>query len=57
MNKINIVIPMLGLGQRFKDNTDVPKPLIEVDGKTLIEHSIESLNIKGKYIFIILILA
>lgn len=52
MNKINIVIPMLGLGQRFKDNTDVPKPLIEVDGKTLIEHSIESLNIKGKYIFI-----
>jgi choline kinase len=37
---------MLGLGQRFKDQTNVPKPLIQVDGKTLIEHAIESLNIK-----------
>ena len=52
MNNINIIIPMLGLGQRFKNETQIPKPLIEVNGKTLIEHSIESLNIQGRYIFI-----
>jgi NDP-sugar pyrophosphorylase family protein len=52
VSKINIIIPLLGLGQRFKDQTNVPKPLIQVDEKTLIEHAIESLNIKGRYIFI-----
>lgn len=50
---MNIVIPMAGLGTRFSQEGFVlPKPLIEINGKTLIEHSIESLNIKGKYIFI-----
>lgn len=50
---INIVIPMAGLGHRFKKNGIItPKPLIMVNGKTLIEHSVESLGIDGKYIFI-----
>jgi len=44
---------MAGLGTRFKqEGFDLPKPLIEVNEKTLIEHSIESLGIEGKYIFI-----
>jgi dTDP-glucose pyrophosphorylase len=50
---INIIIPMAGLGTRFsKNGIKIPKPLIEVDGKTLIEHSVESLGISGRYIFI-----
>jgi hypothetical protein len=44
---------MAGLGTRFKqEGFSDEKPLIEVNGKTLIEHSIESLNLQGKYIFI-----
>ena len=50
---INIIIPMAGLGSRFsKNGIKTPKPLIRVDGKTLIEHSVESLGIDGRYIFI-----
>jgi len=50
---MNILIPLAGEGSRFKDiGMDIPKPLINVNGKTLIEHSIESLNIDGHYIFI-----
>jgi NDP-sugar pyrophosphorylase family protein len=50
---MNIIIPMAGLGSRFsKNGIKTPKPLIEVDGKTLIEHSVESLGIPGRYIFI-----
>jgi dTDP-glucose pyrophosphorylase len=53
MKNINIVIPMAGLGSRFSNNgISVPKPLIKINGKTLIEHSVESLGIKGKYIFV-----
>lgn len=44
---------MAGLGTRFaEEGFSLPKPLIEVNGKTLIEHSVESLNINGNYIFI-----
>lgn len=44
---------MAGLGSRFKsEGFDLPKPLIKVNGKTLIEHSIDSLNIEGRFIFI-----
>lgn len=50
---MNIVIPMAGLGTRFKnEGFDLPKPIIEVNGKTLIEHSVSTLGIEGKYIFI-----
>jgi dTDP-glucose pyrophosphorylase len=50
---MNIVIPMAGLGSRFKNvGIDTPKPLIEVAGKYLVEHAISSLGITGKYIFI-----
>lgn len=51
---MNIIIPMAGLGSRFTQaGYDIPKPLIQVDGKTLIRHSIESLNIPDThYIFV-----
>lgn len=39
---MQIIIPMSGLGERFKRaGYTVPKPLIEVDGKTIIEHVID----------------
>ncbi len=50
---INIVIPLAGEGKRFSSKgIDIPKPLIKVDGKALIQHSVESLGIEGRFIFI-----
>ena len=52
-SKMNILIPMAGAGSRFyKNGIKTPKPLIKVNDKTLIEHSVGSLGIDGKYIFI-----
>jgi len=54
MNKINILIPMAGEGQRFLDaGYNIPKFLIDIFGKTMIENVINSLNIEGNYIYII----
>jgi choline kinase len=40
--KMQIVIPMSGFGERFKRaGYDVPKPLIEVEGKPIIAHVID----------------
>jgi len=53
-NKLNILIPMAGLGSRFsKTGYTLPKPLIEVKKKPMIQLVIESLNLEGNYIFII----
>jgi dTDP-glucose pyrophosphorylase len=56
--KINIVIPMAGLGSRFsKYGFKNIKPLIPLNGKTFIEWSIESVdfkNIQTQFIFVIL---
>lgn len=50
---MNIIIPMAGAGSRFqKTGVKDPKPLINVLGKTLIEHSIDSFNVEGRFIFI-----
>ena len=44
---------MAGAGSRFKKvGINDPKPLITVLGKTLIEHSIDSFDVPGKFIFI-----
>ena len=41
---MNIIIPLGGLGQRFiTENYNRPKPLINVLGKTMIEHVIDNL--------------
>ena len=51
---MNIVIPMVGLGKRFSDaGFKKPKPLIDVRGKAIIEHAVESFGIDANYIFII----
>lgn len=51
---INIVIPMAGRGERFREQGfETPKPLIEFNGKTMIEYAVESLDIRGKFIFIV----
>ena len=53
MSNINIVIPMAGLGSRFKlSGYTVPKPLIPIDDKPMIQHAVDTLGIKGNYIFI-----
>jgi len=39
---MQIVIPMSGFGERFRRaGYSIPKPLIEVDGKTIIQHVVE----------------
>jgi dTDP-glucose pyrophosphorylase len=50
---MNILIPMAGLATRFAaEGIKTIKPLIVVNGKTLIEHTLETLNLDGNYIFI-----
>jgi HAD superfamily hydrolase (TIGR01509 family) len=51
---LNIVIPMAGEGSRFiKSGYTFPKPLIEVWQKPMIQLVLESLGLKGNYIFLV----
>lgn len=51
---MNILIPMAGSGSRFKNNGVItPKPFIEIYGKTMIQHAVESLDLDGRYIFVV----
>ena len=53
---LNILIPMAGKGSRFsKANYKKPKPLIEINGKTMIELVIKNLTPKvpHKFIFVV----
>ena len=51
--KLNIVIPMAGLGSRFANvGYKLPKPLIDVNGKPMIQVVVENMNINAHYIFI-----
>lgn len=50
---MNVIIPMAGRGKRFEDaGYSFPKPLIDVNGKPMIQIIIENLNFSGKHIFI-----
>jgi len=50
---MQIIIPMSGYGERFKDaGYIVPKPLIELDGKTILEHVVDMFPGEKKFIFI-----
>lgn len=52
--KMNVLIPMAGAGSRFeKAGYSFPKPLIEVNGKPMIQVVVENLNIDANYIFIV----
>ena len=51
---MNVLIPMAGAGSRFeKMGYTFPKPLIEVNGKPMIQVVVENLNIDAKHIFIV----
>jgi dTDP-glucose pyrophosphorylase len=50
---MNIVIPMAGLGSRFKNaGYELPKPLIDVMGKPMIQRVFENIDQSGNLIFI-----
>jgi len=52
--RMNIVIPMSGLGSRFTAAGYAdPKPLIPVFDKRMIEVVVENIGIDGRYIFIV----
>lgn len=52
--KLNIVIPMAGAGSRFLEaGYSLPKPLIDVKGKPMIQLVVESLNINANYIYMV----
>ena len=51
---MKILIPMAGRGKRLEQaGYTFPKPLIEVDGKPMIQTVVENLNIDAKHIFIV----
>lgn len=50
---MNIIIPMAGAGTRLKEYSPLPKPLIDLNGKTMIERVVENIGIDGRYIFIV----
>lgn len=52
--KMNVLIPMAGAGSRFANaGYTFPKPLIEVNGKPMIQVVVENLNIDAHYIFLV----
>lgn len=53
-NKMNVLIPMAGAGSRFeKAGYTFPKPLIEVNGKPMIQVVVENLNIDANFIYVV----
>ena len=53
-NELNIVIPMAGEGSRFVNaGYTFPKPMIEIHQKPMIQLIVESLGLKGNFIFIV----
>lgn len=52
--KMNILVPMAGGGSRFASaGYTFPKPLVEINGKPMIQTVVENLNIEANYIFIV----
>lgn len=52
--KMKVIIPMAGEGSRFAQaGYTFPKPLIEVNGKPMIQKVVENLNIDAEHIFIV----
>jgi HAD superfamily hydrolase (TIGR01509 family) len=51
---VTVLIPMAGAGARFKaEGYKLPKPLIDVQGKPMIQWVVENLKIKGNYVFVV----
>lgn len=52
--KLNVLIPMAGAGSRFeKAGYTFPKPLIEINGKPMIQLVVDNLNLECNFIFVI----
>jgi len=53
-SNLNILIPMAGFGKRFADaGYAFPKPLVEVNGKPMIQSVVENINIDATYTYIV----
>jgi HAD superfamily hydrolase (TIGR01509 family) len=53
-DRLNVLIPMAGAGSRFeKAGYTFPKPLIDVNGKPMIQVVVENLNLDANFIFIV----
>lgn len=53
-NTLNVLIPMAGAGSRFAAaGYTFPKPLIEVNGKPMIQAVVENLNVRANFIYIV----
>ena len=53
-DRMNVLVPMAGAGSRFTAaGYTFPKPLVEVEGKPMIQVVVENLNIQANYIFIV----
>jgi NDP-sugar pyrophosphorylase family protein len=51
---MNVIIPMAGLGSRFfTEQYKLPKPLIDIRGKPMIQRAIETLDLDGQYYFLL----
>ena len=52
--RMNVLIPMAGAGSRFeKAGYTFPKPLIDVNGKPMIQLVTENLNVEARHIYIV----
>ena len=52
--KMNILIPMAGAGSRFTQaGYTFPKPLIDVEGKPMIQVVVDNLNIEATFIYVV----
>lgn len=51
---MKFIIPMAGEGSRFaKEGYQFPKPLIDVNGKPMIQRVVENLDYNAEYIFLV----
>jgi dTDP-glucose pyrophosphorylase len=51
---MKVLIPMAGEGSRFvKEGYTFPKPLIDVDGKPMIQRVVENIDFECEYIFLV----
>jgi len=52
--KLNVLIPMAGAGSRFeKAGYTFPKPLIDVNGKPMIQVVVDNLNLDAHFIYVV----
>jgi len=53
-SKMNVLIPMAGAGSRFQQaGYTFPKPLIDVEGKPMIQVVVDNLNIDANFIYVV----